>query len=90
MLFVALMKVKAGTEEERMMRRLQWESPEGFKVVAEYWLHTHDPQVVVVFESESFVPIAQMTSAWDDVFDITVIPAITAEDGLEMGKQMMV
>jgi hypothetical protein len=26
---------------------------------------------------------------WGDIFDITVVPAITAEDGLELAKQMM-
>jgi hypothetical protein len=25
---------------------------------------------------------------WDDVFDLTVVPAMTAEQGLEMAKQM--
>jgi hypothetical protein len=25
---------------------------------------------------------------WDDVFDITIFPAITAEEGLELLKQM--
>jgi hypothetical protein len=25
---------------------------------------------------------------WDDVFDLTVVPAMIAEQGLEMAKQM--
>jgi hypothetical protein len=30
-----------------------------------------------------------VTTEWGDVFDITVTPAITAEEGLELAKQMM-
>ena len=26
---------------------------------------------------------------WDDVFDIIVLPAFTAEEGLKLGQQMM-
>ncbi|WP_028307895.1 DUF3303 domain-containing protein [Desulfitibacter alkalitolerans] len=89
MLFIALMKVRAGTEEERLLRRLHWENPEGFNVVAEYWLHSNNPHVVLIFEASSFAPIAQVTSAWDDIFDITIIPAATAEEGLELARKML-
>ena len=89
MLFVGLLKVRAGTEEERVARRLQWQIPEGIKAVGEYWLHTTDPEVIVIFEADSYPPMLMFTAAWNEVYDITIVPATSAEDGIEMVKQMM-
>lgn len=89
MLFVALLKVRSGTIRERMARRLQWQGVEGMRPVAEYWLQTPDPSVISVSEADSIAPIMAALSQWDDVFDITVVPAISAEEGLELAKQMM-
>jgi len=89
MLFVALLKVRSGTIKERMARRLQWQPPEGMRPVAEYWLQTPDPSVISISEADSVAPIMAALAAWDDVFDITVVPAISAEEGIELAKQMM-
>jgi hypothetical protein len=89
MLFVALFKATGGTPKEIIARRAQWQPPEGTQPVAEYWLQTGDPVVIAIFEVDSVAPIMAMTTEWGDVFDITVVPAITAEEGLEMAKQMM-
>lgn len=83
------MKIRAGTEEERITRRLQWQSPAGIRVVGEYWLQASNPNVIIICETDSVVPMMQATTAWNDVYDITVIPAITAEEGMELAKQMM-
>jgi hypothetical protein len=88
MLFVALCRVRAGTTRERTARRIEWQVPAGAKPVAEYWLQTPDPQVILVFEADSVAPIIAAVSAWDDLFDIAVYPAITAEEGLQAAKQM--
>lgn len=88
MLFVALCKVKAGTTQERTARRLEWKWPEGSKVLAEYWLQTPDPNTIVVAEADHIGQIWAMTQGWDDVLDITVYPAVTAEEGIELAKQM--
>jgi Domain of unknown function (DUF3303) len=88
MLFVTLGKVRAGTTKERVARRMQWSYPEGTRVIAEYWLQIPDPQIIVVTESDSIVPIMAATSAWDDVFSFTVVPAVSAEQGLEIAKSM--
>lgn len=37
MLVIAMGKVKAGTLQERLARRVEWQYPEGMRVVAEYW-----------------------------------------------------
>ncbi len=93
MLFTALLKVREGsTTNERIVRRAQYRYPEGAKPVTEYWLQTTDPSlpnVVATYEAESVEPILALLSDWDDHFHITVVPAITAEDGLEVIEQMM-
>ena len=89
MLFVALLKVTGGTPKENIARRAQWQYPEGIQPVAEYWLQTGDPVVIAIFEADSVAPIMAITTEWGDVFDITVVPAITAEEGLQLAKQMM-
>ena len=89
MLFVSLLRTSAGTPQETAARRLKWQYPEGVRVVAEYWLQASDPAVIAVFEADSIAPILAINVEWGDVFDITVVPAITAEDGLQLLKQMM-
>lgn len=89
MLFVVLLKVRTGTVKERMARRVQWQYPEGVRPVAEYWLQTTDPACITIMEADSIAPIMAATAEWDDVFEITVIPAITAEEGLRLAKKMM-
>jgi hypothetical protein len=88
-LFVAVHKPIAGTPEERIARRAQWQYPEGVKPIAEYWLQATDPQVVTVFEADSVAAIMAGTAEWGDVFDITVVPAVTAEEGLKLAQHMM-
>lgn len=89
MLFVALMTVTGGTAEERIAQRLEWDYPEGIRPVAEYWLQNAEPTVISVFEADSNAAILALTIAWTDVFDITVVPAVTGEQGMEMARQMM-
>ena len=89
MLFVALLRPTEGTPTEIIARRVPWKHPEGVQTIAEYWLQTNDPAVISIFEADSIAPIMAMTAEWGDVFDITVVPAITAEEGIEAAKQMM-
>lgn len=89
MLFAVLLKVRAGTVKERMARRVQWEYPKGVRLVAEYWLQTTDPAGISIIEADNIAPIMAAVAAWDDVFDITIVPAVTAEEGLQLAKQMM-
>lgn len=86
-MFISLAKAKAGTRQERIARRVGWRYPEGMRVVAEYWLATDNPNVIIVSEADSMVPIFAAMRDWDDVFDITVCPAVTAEEGIKMAQQ---
>ncbi len=88
MLFAALMKVRAGTEQERVARRLKWDVPEEISVVGEYWLHTSEPEVLLIFEADSFSAMMQVTSDWSDVYHVDIFPAICAEEGIQMAEQM--
>jgi hypothetical protein len=89
MLFVALLEATGGTPEERTARRAEWQYPEGIKVIAEYWLQNDDPVVVSIFEADDNAPIFAISAQWGDVFNIKVVPAITAEQGLKLAQQMM-
>lgn len=89
MLFVTLLKPSGGTPQERAARRLQWQYPEGLRPVAEYWLQTTDPAVIAVYEADSVAPIMAVNIEWSDLFDITVVPAVTADEGLRLLQQMM-
>lgn len=90
MLYVALYCPKESCKPvESLSRRMEFEIPEGIKMVAEYWLQHTNPHIIVVFESDSYAPIMAMNSRWSDIFDCTVVPAITADEGLELGSQMM-
>ena len=90
MLFVALLGNRAGgTFQEGVSRRLQWEYPEGVRVLGEYWLETEDPRVVAVMEAESMEPFGQIKMDWGDMFGIEVFPAVTGEQGMEMARHAM-
>jgi hypothetical protein len=88
MLFVALLKALPETMEQRIARRLEWGYPEGVQVVAEYWLQTPDPAVVVACEADHIGQLWALFNDWNDVFDISIYPAVAAKEGLELLKQM--
>jgi hypothetical protein len=88
MLFVALLKARPATMDARVARRLEWELPDGaVEPVAEYWLQTPDPAGVVVFEADHITQMWTAFAGWDDFFDISIYPAIAAEEALEILKQ---
>lgn len=70
-------------------RRAQWSHPSGLKLVAEYWLSTDTPKLISVAEADDYAAIIAANPQWDDVFSFTVVPACTAEEGLEIVKQLM-
>ena len=89
MLFVVIGKAKAGSaSKERIARRLSWEYPAGMRMVAEYWPMSTEVAVIAVAEADHVAPIMKAIVDWDDVFDLTVVPAMTAEQGLELAKQL--
>ena len=89
MLFVATLNPIGGTPQERIARRLEWDYPEGVRPIAEYWPLGGDVNVISIFEADSVAPIMATLMAWADVFEISVAPAVTAEDGIQLAQQMM-
>ena len=87
--FVALLRfrpsVPAAERDAALMRRASWKYPEGLKVISEYWPMSGEHQVVTAFEADSVEPIMEVEFEWNDVFDVTLYPAVSAEEGLRMG-----
>lgn len=88
MLHIALCRVRDESpdsiERKRIERRVGWKTPDGLKVQAEYWLQTPDPKVIMVVETDDPIAMTQAVAAWDDLFDITIVPAVTAEEGIKL------
>ena len=90
MLFVTLLSAKPSlTFEKLMQRRLGWEKPEGVRPVAEYWLMTPSPIAISVEEADSIAPLMAAVGAWSDLFDITIVPAVSAKEGMKLASQMI-
>jgi hypothetical protein len=90
MLFVALLNSKpASSATQSLSRRLEWKHPEGLKTIAEYWPQTNNPSVISIFEADNIAAIMAATMPWTDLFEITIVPAITAEEGLKLASQLM-
>ena len=90
MLFVALLKTRGtATFQEGVARRMQWDYPQGVRVLGEYWLETESPRVVSIMEADGMEAFGQIRMDWGDMFEIEVFPVVTAEQGLEMARQAM-
>ena len=91
--FVALLRfrpsVPAAERDAALMRRAGWQFPDGLKVIAEYWPLSGEYQVVTVFSAETIAPIMEVEFEWDDVYDMTVTPAVSAEEGLRIGPEVI-
>jgi hypothetical protein len=68
---------------------MEYVYPEQIKVIGEYWLPTTDPAVVVVTEGDDVQLIFEALRPWYEYFDIQVVPAMTAEQGLQFAKERM-
>jgi hypothetical protein len=90
MLFAALFNYKpTASPAQTLPKRMGWKPPQGVKPIAEYWLGTNTPHVIVIFEADNIAPIMAIRMPWADDFDVTVVPAVTAEEGLKLAGQMM-
>jgi len=80
--------VGAAERDAALMRRATWNYPSGIQVVAEYWPMAADIQVVTIFSADDIAAVWELVADWEDVFDIDVSPAISAEDGLKVGPDV--
>ncbi|HET9092127.1 MAG TPA: DUF3303 family protein [Acidimicrobiales bacterium] len=56
--------------------------------IAEYWPATEDPAVVSIFRTEDFSALMELEFSWGDVFDVSVYPDVSAEEGLKIGPEV--
>ncbi len=83
MLFVTTFKAKPGTNPRlAAQRRMEWVSPKEIRVLGEYWLAGPDPDAVMISECEDAMAIFHAANLWEDLFEVSVYPAVTAEAGL--------
>ena len=90
--YVALLSfrpsVSAADRDAALMRRTAWEYPAGLKVIAEYWPFAADIDVVSIISADDYESVMELYFEWNDVFDIAVYPAVSAEDGLKSGPEV--
>ena len=56
--------------------------------MAEHWLQTQGPNVITLFEAECIDPIMAATSTWDGVFEFGFVPAVGADEGMEIARRL--
>jgi hypothetical protein len=90
--YVALLtfrsSVTAAERDAAFMRRASWQYPNGIRPIAEYWPAASGPQVVSIFSTDTFSTVLEIILEWEDVFDIDVYPAVSAEEGLKIGADV--
>jgi hypothetical protein len=90
MQFVSVLTMKPGfSRDEIAARRMEYVYPHHVEVIAEYWLPLLDPLVVIVIESEGIGQLCEALSPWYECFDVNVVPAMTAEQGLQFAKERL-
>ena len=81
--------VAAAERDAALGRRANWQYPDAVRMIAEYWPMSSDVTVVSIFSTDQIDGIFQFQLEWSDVFDIEVHPAVSAEDGLRIGPDVM-
>ena len=87
MLFVVIMHQHV-PNVELIERRMQWDYPEGIGVVGEYWLEGSSASAIAIVEADTYAQLLALTSAWDDIVDFEIAPAISVEDGMALARAM--
>ena len=91
--YVMLLKWKQGVTREQadgaLIRRAGWQYPSGVTLISEYWLGMEDPTVISIFKADDFAALMEIQMTWGDVFDVTITPAISHEEGLKIGPEVM-
>jgi hypothetical protein len=81
-------QLSAQERDGALMRRAAWTYPEGIRPIAEYWPTGDQVQVVSIFAADTFAPVMELEFEWNDVFEIAIFPAVSAEEGLRIGPEV--
>lgn len=80
--------VTGAERDAALVRRAGWQYPAGIRPIVEYWPVATDVQVVAIFSTDDIAAILEFEFEWNDVFDIDVMPAVSAEEGLKIGPEV--
>lgn len=90
--YVALLtlrsSVSAADRDGALMRRAAWQYPSSVRPIAEYWPAASGVQVISIFSADDYAAVMELVLQWNDVFDIDVHPAVSAEEGLQVGAEV--
>jgi Protein of unknown function (DUF3303) len=91
--YVILLRWKTGlTREQRdgaLAQRAGWTYPAGVEVIGEYWPIAEDPAVVSIVRTSDISALMEVQMTWGATFDVRVVPAVSAEEGLRIGPDVM-
>jgi hypothetical protein len=80
--------VAAEQRDAALARRAKWQYPEGATMIAEYWPMSAEYQAVAIFSADTFAPVLEIQFEWNDVFDVAIYPAVSAEEGIRIGPEV--
>ncbi len=90
--YVALLSFRASASsadrDAALLRRTGWQYPQGIRLIAEYWPMASAVQVVTIFSADSPASMLEVVFEWNDVFDIDIHPAVSSEEGLQIGPEV--
>lgn len=93
MLFVATLTYRPGLPAEKMRealpRRGSWQTPPGLRLLGEWVLMGEGPgrpHIIAVGETEDIAAVFAVYTTWNDLFDVSVTPAVTVEQALQLSQ----
>ena len=95
MLFVAMLTYRPGLPAEKMQeslpRRALWQAPANLKILGEYVLLGEGPgrpHVIAIGETEDIAAVFRMYTSWNDLFDVSITPAVSVEQAYQLSQQL--
>ena len=75
--------------DEALINRASWNYPTGAEVIGEFWTAASNPALVVILRTDDYAALLEIGVTWGHVFDITTLPAVSAEEGLKIGPDVL-
>jgi hypothetical protein len=78
----------AAERDGALARRAGWKYPDAIRLIAEYWPMSGSPEVVSILSTDDVGALMEMLFEWNDVFEINITPAVSADEGLHRGQEV--
>ncbi len=88
MRYLILFKQRYAHAKDAIARGLEFKFPPDVKVLGAYMLQTPYPNMIIILEADSLAPVMATTVFWSDLFEATVLPAMTMEEVLQAAREM--